>query len=286
MTNTPPRSPRPSRTTDRLAALARRLTDRDRRVCRLLWDHRVLTTQQLTSLCFPSRHAATHRLLQLQRLDVVDRFRPFRPTGSAPFHYVLGTMGAHILAAEQGATASELGYHRGQALAIAHSQRLAHLVGVNGFFAALAATASRRIDAALTAWWSERRCAQRWGHLVRPDGYGRWTEAGTTVEFFLEYDTGTETITRVTNKLHGYTDLATASGIRTPLLLVLPNSRRESEVRRAIGTPDVPVATAVSPITDPAAVVWLDLAEHDQRVRLAALAFERARAARAHEMQE
>ena len=152
MTSTSPRSPRPPRTTDRLAALAHRLTDRDRRVCRLLWEHRVLTTQQLTSLCFPSRHAATHRLLLLQRLDVVDRFRPFRPTGSAPFHYVLGNLGAHILAAEQGTTASELGYNRSQTLAVAHSQRLAHLVGVNGFFAALAATASHRIDAALTAW--------------------------------------------------------------------------------------------------------------------------------------
>jgi hypothetical protein len=270
MTAPSPRSPRPHRTTDRLAALARRLTDRDRRVCRLLWEHRVLTTQQLTSLCFPSRHAATHRLLQLQRLDVVDRFRPFRPTGSAPFHYVLGTMGAHILAAEQATTPSELGYSRGQTLAIAHSQRLGHLVGVNSFFAALAATASRRIDAALTAWWSERRCAQRWGHLVRPDGYGRWTEAGTTVEFFLEYDTGTETITRVANKLTGYTDLATASGIQTPLLLVVPSSRREVEVRRAIGTVPIPVATASSPIADPAAQVWLPT-EVRERVRLAAL---------------
>jgi hypothetical protein len=230
----------------------------------------VLTTQQLTSLCFPSRHAATHRLLLLQRLDVVDRFRPFRPTGSAPFHYVLGTMGAHILAAEQATTASELGYNRSQALAIAHSQRLGHLVGVNGFFAALAATASRRIDAALTAWWSERRCAQRWGHLVRPDGYGRWTEAGITVEFFLEYDTGTETITRVASKLTGYTDLATASGIRTPLLLVLPSPKREAEVRRAIGTEPVPVATASGPLVDPASSVWLPTGAHE-RERLAGL---------------
>jgi hypothetical protein len=268
MTATSPRPPRPARTTDRLAALARRLTDRDRRVCRLLWEHRVLTTQQLTSLCFPSRHAATHRLLQLQRLDVVDRFRPFRDTGSAPFHYVLGTMGAHILAAEQGTTASELGYNRSQTLAIAHSQRLSHLVGVNGFFAALAATASHRVDAALTAWWSERRCAQRWGHLVRPDGYGRWTEAATTVEFFLEYDTGTETITRVANKLNGYTDLATASGTRTPLLLVLPSPRREAEIRHAIGSPPVPVVTAAGPVTNPAGAIWLKAGTYDRRLSL------------------
>ena len=35
-------------TADRLAALAGRLTDRDRRLCQLLWEHRVLTTGQLT----------------------------------------------------------------------------------------------------------------------------------------------------------------------------------------------------------------------------------------------
>src|SRR6266536_452418 len=115
---------------ERLAVLARRLTDRDRRVCRLLWEHRVLNTEQLTSLCFPSRHAATHRLVLLKRLDVLDRFRPFRKTGSAPFYYVLGDVGAHILAAEQGKTVPELGYTRAQTLRIAHSQSLAHQVGV------------------------------------------------------------------------------------------------------------------------------------------------------------
>jgi hypothetical protein len=266
-----PRTSHPRSAAEQLAALARRLTDRDRRLCRLLWEHRVLTTEQLTSLCFPSRHAATHRLLLLTRLEVIDRFRPFRATGSAPFHYVLGRVGAHVLAAEQATTPSELGYSRSQTLARAHRQRLAHMVGVNGFFAALAATARDRVDAALTAWWSERRCAQRWGHLIRPDGYGRWTEAGITVEFFLEYDTGTETISRVAGKLNGYADLATASGIQTPLLLTLPNPRREAEIHRAFGTPPISVATAAGRVTDPAGAVWLIVGGHSERLRLAEL---------------
>jgi hypothetical protein len=258
---------------ERITALAGRLTERDRRLCRLLWDHKVLTTHQVIALCFPSRHAATHRLLLLVRLGVLDRFRPFRPTGSAPFHYVLGETGAYVLAAERGVTISELGYNRARTLALAHSEHLAHLVGVNGFFAALAASARGRPDAALTAWWSERRCIQRWGHLVRPDGFGRWTEAGRTVEFFLEYDTGSETIARVVRKLNGYSDLATGSGIWTPTLLWLPSPSREAEVRRAIGAPLVPVATASGPITEPAAAVWLPVGagEGGQRVRLAKL---------------
>src|SRR5436190_22713853 len=46
---------------ERLAALAGRLTHRDRRLCQLLHEHRVLTTPQLTELAFPSGNAAEHR---------------------------------------------------------------------------------------------------------------------------------------------------------------------------------------------------------------------------------
>jgi Replication-relaxation len=263
-----------TRTTNRaarLADLAHRLTERDRRLCRLVWDHRVLTTEQLTDLCFPSRDAATHRLMLLARLGILDRFRPFRFTGSAPYHYVLGELGAQVLAAERGLSTSELGYNRTQTLAIAHSQRLAHQVGVNGFFAALAAAARRRREATLLAWWSERRCAQRWGRLVRPDGFGRWAEAGRTVEFFLEWDAGTETLAKVAGKLRGYADLAAGSGIWTPVLLWLPSPGREAEIRRAIATPPVPVASAHGRALDPSAAVWLPTGAHTRRLRLAAL---------------
>ncbi len=263
---------RPTNRAARLANIAHRLTERDRRLCRLVWDHRVLTSEQLTDLCFPSRVAATHRLVLLTRLGVLDRFRPFKFTGSAPYQYVLGELGAQVLAAERGQSVGEFGYSRTETLAIAHSQRLAHQVGVNGFFAVLAAAARRRPDASLLAWWSERRCAQRWGRLVRPDGFGRWAEAGRTVEFFLEWDTGTETLAKVAAKLRGYADLAAGSGIWTPTLLWLPSPAREVEIRRAIATPSVPVATAHGPATDPSAAVWLPTGNHTRRVRLAALA--------------
>jgi hypothetical protein len=262
---------RPTNKAARLATVAHRLTDRDRRLCRLVWEHRVLTTEQATHLCFPSRNAATHRLVQLTRLGILDRFRPFRLTGSSPCHYVLGELGAQILAAERGLSVGELGYNRTQVLAIAHSQHLAHQVGVNGFFAALAGAAHRRPDASLLAWWSERRCAQRWGRLVRPDGFGRWAEGRHTVEFFLEWDAGTETLAKVAAKLRGYADLAAGSGIWTPTLLWLPTAGREAEIRRVITGSPVPVATAHGPATDPPAGVWLPIGNHTHRLRLAAL---------------
>src|SRR5215218_2094911 len=177
---------------ERLAALAGRLTDRDRTLCRLLHQHRMLTTPQLTDLAFPSRNAAEHRLAILHQLGVVDRFRPHNTPGSAPYHYVLGPLGAALLAAEADQEPAELGYRRDRALALAHSQRLSHLLGVNSFFSALARDAHGHPNAALEVWWSEQRCAAQWGGLVRPEGYGRWREHDTGVEFFVEYDRGSE----------------------------------------------------------------------------------------------
>ena len=56
---------------ERLAGLAGRLTDRDRTLCRLLHEHRVLTTAQLTDLAFPGRNAAEHRLAILHQLGAL-----------------------------------------------------------------------------------------------------------------------------------------------------------------------------------------------------------------------
>lgn len=60
----------------------------------------------------------------------------------------------------------------------------------------------------LTAWWSEARCARYFGDLVRPDAYGRWRQADREVEFFLEFDFGTEALPVLASKLAGYHQLA------------------------------------------------------------------------------
>src|SRR6266498_4909618 len=260
---------RPTNRAARLANIAHRLTERDRRLCRLVWDHRVLTSEQLTDLCFPSRVAATHRLVLLTRLGVLDRFRPFKFTGSAPYQYVLGELGAQVLAAERGQSVGEFGYSRTETLAIAHSQRLAHQVGVNGFFATLAARARRHPDTALLAWLSERACAERWGHVVRPDGYGHWRDPTGEVDFFLEYDTGTEPLERLLAKVDAYTELATATEIDTPVLLWLAGPGREAAFHQALGRPAVTLATATARLAGhPAGQVWLLAGEAGPRLTL------------------
>jgi hypothetical protein len=256
-------------TAERLAALAGRLTGRDRQLCRLLADHRVLTTPQLVELAFPSRNAAEHRLTLLHRLGVVDRFRPHHTPGSAPYHYVLGPLGAALLAAQTDQEPAKLGYRRDRTLALAHSQRLAHLLGVNGFFTALVRAARGHPDAALEVWWSEQRCAAQWGRLVRPDGYGRWREHQQRVDFFLEYDRGREPLGRLAGKLAGYAELVHATGIATPLLLLLPTPARETAARRALAGTGLPVATATPhPDHTPAGPLWLPLHHQGPRRRL------------------
>src|SRR6266545_4699766 len=150
-----------------------------------------------------------HRLVELARLQIVDRFRPLTQvgTGSAPYHYVLGQAGAAVLAAEQGIDLAALGYRRDQALAVAHTGRLlAQLVGVNGFFAALAQAARRRPDAKLVCFWPAARCAEPAGE----------------VDFFLEHDPGDTPAERLAGKLAGYHDLALGSRIATPVLVWAP----------------------------------------------------------------
>jgi Replication-relaxation len=265
-----------------IADLAYRLTGRDRDVLELVWEHRVLTTDQLTAVFFPGPVRARQRLRQLRELFALVRFQPWTPVGTSPQHWVLGPAGAHVLAAQRGISLRDLRYRQDNAMAISLSPKLGHQVGVNGFFARLHAYARQRGDGtALTEWWSERRCASLWGDLARPDAFGRWTESQetgppATVDFFLEHDTGSEPLARVAAKLAGYAALAESTAITTPVLFWLPSAAREANLRKVLGTPDVPVATAVhTPTTaadGPAGPVWLPAGTTGPRRRLAALA--------------
>lgn len=214
--------------------VASQLTDRDRSLCDLLYEHQVLTTNQLCDAAFHSLITTRHRLARLHDLRVLDRFQPLRPVGSSPHHWVLDELGAAIVAADRGVEPRELAWRRGRALALATSQRLDHLVRANGCFTALLRAARHQLNARLARWWSERRCAAEWGEFVRPDGHGVWVEDGVQVGFFLEYDRGTEPLDRLVAKLSGYHELAEAEPDPVLVLFVLPSHRREAGVRQAL----------------------------------------------------
>jgi hypothetical protein len=189
---------------------------------------------------------------------VLDRFRPRRDTGSAPYHYVLGPLGAATLAAEQGVTVADLGYRRATALAVAHSRRLAEILRVNGFFTALAGYARHHPNTELALWWSQQRCQATWGRLIQPHGFGHWREYDTVLGFFLECH-GEEPISHLIPALAGYDDLAHATSQRaTNLLVWITTTEREAELHRAVSPRSYLVATA-TPRDDssPADTVWL-----------------------------
>src|SRR5947208_14648489 len=93
-----------------LAALASRLTDRDRRIALDCFEHRVLTTEQLRRLHFHGNRTTRARLGQLYLWQVLDRFRPPWPhgEGSAPYHWVIDNGGAYLVAEQLGLEPREL----------------------------------------------------------------------------------------------------------------------------------------------------------------------------------
>src|SRR6266702_2982796 len=157
-----------ARSRDEAALLATpaHLTGRDRLLVRLVGVHRVLTTDQLAALGFANLTTARHRLSVLVRLGLLRRFRPRPPTGSAPWHYVLGPVGAALLGTEdrdetkwapQVRTDRQLGLER--------SPRLAHMTGRNWFFVSLAKHA-RQHGGELAEWLNEADTAARCEHTA------------------------------------------------------------------------------------------------------------------------
>ena len=251
------------------------VTDRDRWIAAAVHEHRVLTSHQLATLAFDSIRGAQRRLTALTRLGVLDRFRPAMLTGSAPGHYVLGPVGAALLSTPD---------HAVRCLGLpADSPILRHTIGVNSLYVDLATAQQHDPGVRLERWWGERTCIAWWGRHARPDAYGRWTSADSTgrnrrVDFFVEFDTGSENLPRVVAKLDGYRRLAASTGITTPILFCLPNTEREANLHERLTgrlLDRTPVATTTNAIlaavAHPGDQVWLSNAAN-ARVGLVDLA--------------
>jgi Replication-relaxation len=251
-----------------ILAAAAHLTARDRHLVRAVAEHRVLTTGQLAALRFGSVITARHRLAMLVQIGALRRFRPHREVGSAQWHYLLGPVGAALLGAEDLDEDKWLAAVRAdRQLALERSQRLSHTVGVNWFFAALAAHARQTgNDARLRVWLNETATTEwllarvptsyRAYDMPHPDGLGVWAEHGLQATFALEYDTGSEHLPQLTAKLPGYGRLAKAMADldqACPLLLFcFPTSRREQAARRAlVACYDAPALRVATTAIDP-----------------------------------
>ncbi|MEV8023038.1 replication-relaxation family protein [Streptomyces sp. NPDC086554] len=224
---------RPTRHPD-VAALARRLTARDLWLVHMLHEHRVLTTHQITRLAYTSLRSAQRRLHTLHQHAVLDSFRPLTQTGSAPEHYTLGPAGAALLAAHSGLDTAATGWRPTHTGRIAYSPTLGHDLGVNDLLTHLAAHTYTAPETGLPLWLSERSATRRWGDIIRPDAYAHYSDADHLLPFFLEYDTGSQTLARVEAKLTGYAAFTTATSTRPALLIHTRTASRDVALRHRL----------------------------------------------------
>jgi hypothetical protein len=250
---------------------------RDRWLIDLLHQHQVFSTEQVAALCFDNVHTARNRLNQLGRRGVLERFRDAVRPGSQSWRWTLGWIGAAYIAYRDGQPVPRPSTVADRVNRLASTPRLAHLLGVNGFFVDLVAHTRTTPGARLDVWWSERRCRDVAGDLAHPDAYGMWTEHGHTVSWWLEYDNASEPTHRVLGKLDGYVALHRAVNLHHTVLYRMQTARQETELQRrltahpAVTRDGLLVATTSGDHTlNPAGPVWL-IPGHTTRRRLADL---------------
>ena len=211
------------------------LDERDHALLLSLLEHKVLTTHQIKSLFFRSFRRCQHRMKELKDLGLVSSFTVGRGFGEGrpPACWFLTKAGLSEIAEAKDVRVSDLPWVPD------HSYRsnllLAHRLGVNAFFCALAEASRAHEGHCLHTWrpehWVRTRAAE-----VKPDGFGRYLHPGGACEFYLEYDRGTEAFGALSRKLEGYLRLAAGwtkeqelTGFPN-LLIIVPEGVREGEV--------------------------------------------------------
>ncbi|KUL29445.1 hypothetical protein ADL15_27905 [Actinoplanes awajinensis subsp. mycoplanecinus] len=248
---------------------------RDYTIAWLLDEHTTLTTDQLTAVLFAHRTTCRHRLHDLRALGFIDRFVRHRPGAPNPACWVPGPLSARYTALARGETPPSPSALRDRQDRTYASPYLDHLLGVNDFFVSLLAQGHRQPGPDLIRWWSERTTAAAFGRRIHPDGHGIWRDGTTETGFFLELDRGTESLTRLVDKLAAYRRLRADGGPGYAVLFALPNQAREQHLHAKLADhllAGPPVATCVTlPGVSPAGPVWWLAADGPRRRSLAEL---------------
>jgi len=249
----------------------------------------------LTTVRTPGARAQ-RRLLKLTHLGVLARFRPQKwDGGSHPYHYVLDQLGTEVVAAQRGDDPPRRGQAKRRRDHLTSRASLPHLLGTNQFFIDLAAHERTHPGTRLRRWWPAARFHEQGAFYrrnadpnlmlirspPRPDGHGIWAEPGDAVPFLLEYDTGSERLEILTDKVAGYSRLAAMTDWRWPVLFWLPSTRRELNLHHRLaadGPPRALIATAAADHASltgqtPADAVWWLHGLEGERLRLAHLPF-------------
>jgi hypothetical protein len=214
------------RTVNRRAALDQ-LSATDREIVAVLSEHRVATTQQISTLLEIPDRTARYRLDRLWRLGMCGGRQPYSDQGSAPYHWWPSRLAD--------------AFHRGRELPRGgereepQEQFLRHAAAITGLYAALARLAPslgwellafcREVEAREEFRIGERRAA------IVPDAFVLIREGGAEYHAMVEIDRGTMSLPRLGRKLSLYLAWA-ASGVwktrhpYVPTLLVLTTTPR------------------------------------------------------------
>jgi len=215
------------------------LDERDHALLLSLLEHKVLTTHQIKSLLFRSFRRCQHRMKELRDLGFVSSFTVGRGFGEGrpPACWFLTKAGLAEIADAKDVRPSDLPWIPDQSYRT--NLLLAHRLGVNSFFCALA-EASRAHEGNCLATWRPEHWVRTRAAEVKPDGFGRYLHPGGACEFYLEYDRGTEAFGALARKLEGYLQLAAGWTKEQELLgfpnllLIVPEGVREGEVGSAL----------------------------------------------------
>jgi hypothetical protein len=184
--------------------LFRGLDARERAILTAIYEHKVLVTEHLKAMFFGSLRRAQDRLRNLAQRGLIETWYPLQPRGmgKASGHHTLTESGAQVVASLLGIARSELRYVVRDDEDREQDSYLAHRIGVNEFFCALMEAGRANDGHGLAKWVPERtvRTADGW---IRPDGFGVFLHPGGALDFYLEFDRGTETTRQLANKLAG-----------------------------------------------------------------------------------
>ncbi len=223
--------------------LASHLTERDLEILVELFEHRILTTDQLTLLFFSSTRRAQDRLLFLHHNGLVDRFYPPRPFrhGKPYAHWLLDEAGALLVAARLDVERRKLGWERRDDWG-SHPQ-LAHRLEVNRLVTDLIAATLPDPTLGVTDWAGQIRTRLLLPDPdvgVVPDAGWRLVTALGAVDCLLEWDRGTEAGSVLEDKLWRYriaSSRAPDDELRC-VLFVVPSERRARTLYRAMRAAD------------------------------------------------
>jgi hypothetical protein len=219
-------------------ASASAIDERDLAILLSLLEHKILTTHQIASLHFRSLRRCQHRMRELKNLGLVSSFSVGRGFGEgrAPACWHLTKPGLIEIADAKDVRTSDLPWVPDSSYRT--NKLIAHRLGVNAFFCALA-EASRAFQGHCLHTWRPEHWVRTKAVEIKPDGFGRYLHPGGACEFYFEYDRATEARGALTRKLEGYLRLAAGwtreqelTGFPN-LLVLVPEEEREGEVATA-----------------------------------------------------